>query len=104
MVSAAGGGNDATTLNVPRAGAPALAVVMPSERTFPPPSTIRHWSAASNTLASPVIVTGVVMRVFESGAVTVMPPFDDVIGVGAADAVTRGVAVAATVAVCVGVG
>ena len=63
-VSAAGGVNVALTLNVPRAGAPALAMVFPVARTVPPPSTMRHCSVASKTLASPLIVTGEVMRVF----------------------------------------
>src|ERR1041385_8054856 len=103
MMSAAGGVKDALMLNVPRAGAPALAVAMPDAITAPPASTMRHWSAASNTLALPVMVTGDVTRVFVRGAVIVMPPFDDVTGVGAGDGLGRTVGADVTVLTAVDV-
>src|SRR5690348_14078503 len=104
MMSAAGGVKDALMLNVPRAGAPALAVAIPDAITPPAASTMRHWSAASNTLALPVMVTGDVTRALVSGAVTVMPPFDDVIGVGAGEGLGRTVGVELVVVTAVGVG
>src|SRR5919204_1895878 len=81
MVSLAGGVNDAVMAYVPRAGAPALAVVLPDASTRPALSVMRHVSAASNTLASPLIVTGGRSREFASGRATVMKPRADVSGV-----------------------
>src|SRR5919201_2516764 len=81
MVSLAGGANDAVIVYVPRAGAPALAVVLPDASTRPALSVMRHVSAASNTLASPLIVIGERSREFASGRATVMKPRADVSGV-----------------------
>src|ERR671934_1982516 len=81
MVSLAGGANDAVIAYVPRAGAPALAVVLPEASTRPALSVIRHVSAASNTLASPLIVIGGRRREFARGRATVMKPRAEVSGV-----------------------
>ena len=59
----------------------------PSTRTRPAVSVIRHASAASNTLASPLIVTGEVSFAFTAGVLSVIAPFAEVGVVGLADGV-----------------
>src|SRR6266850_2052783 len=66
--SAEGGAKVADTVKVPRPGAPADAVVIPCARTRPALSATRHWSAASNTEASPLITNGDDTRAFAEGA------------------------------------
>src|SRR3981189_2696023 len=80
--SAEGGAKVADTVKVPRPGAPADAVVIPCARTQRAPAgpaaargggprparaATRHWSAASNTEASPLITSGDDTRAFGSG-------------------------------------
>ena len=69
----------------------------PSTITRPAVSVMRHASAASNTLASPLMVTGEVTFAFTAGIFSVIAPFADVgtdglaVGVDAAgEAVTAG--------------
>jgi len=93
MMSLGGGVNVAVTLYVPRAGAPALAVVWPDASTRPALSVIRQLSAASKTLASPLIVTGERTREFASGRTTVMKPRADTSGVALAGAAVVGAGV-----------
>jgi hypothetical protein len=81
-VSAGGSGYVAVIVNVPRAGAPALAVVLPSASARPAVSAIRQFTFASKTLASPLIVTGLVTRLFASGCRTTMYPRADTSAVG----------------------
>src|ERR1700716_3716660 len=89
----------AVTEKSPRPGAPRLAVVKPSASTRPLVSEIRHCTLASNTLASPVIVTGEVSVALVNGDLRVIAPFADVTedgtGLGVGDAVADGDAVPA---------
>ena len=66
----------------------------PSTMTRPAVSVMRHASAASNTLASPLIVTGEVSFAFTAGVFSVIAPFAELGADGLAagvDAVGDGV-------------
>src|SRR5919204_682795 len=67
---------------VPFCGAPALAVVIPPASTRPAVSVTCQMSAASNTVASPLIVSGLRAFVLASGSLTRIPPRADRSGVG----------------------
>src|SRR2546428_11813357 len=82
MMSDGGSGYDAVIAKVPFAGAPAVAVVNPLARTRPAVSVTCQMSAASNTLASPLIVRGLRICVFARGSFTRIPPRAERSGVG----------------------
>src|SRR5204862_6256507 len=90
-------------LNVPLPGAPAVAVAIPLASTRPAVSVTCHTSAASNTLASPLIVSGLRTCVFASGSFTRIPPRAETSGVGTGLAVGVGLGVGVALAVAVGV-
>src|SRR5437899_13092704 len=69
--------------NVPFWGAPAVAVVKSLARTRPAVSVSCQISAASNTLASPLMVSGLRTREFARGSFTRIPPRAERSGVGA---------------------
>ena len=81
-VSTRGSAYVAAIVNVPRSGAPALAVVIPSASGRPEVSTMRQLRFASNTLASPLIVRGLLTRLFASGRRTTMKPRAETSAVG----------------------
>src|SRR5882762_10877807 len=103
MMSDGGSWYVAVTENVPLPGAPAVAVVNPLARTRPAVSVICQTSAASNTLASPLIVSGLRTCVFASGSFTRIPPRAERSGVGTGVGVGVGLGVGLWLAVAVGV-
>src|SRR4030088_2933297 len=84
----------AVTEKSPRPGAPRLAVVKPSASTRPLVSEILHCTLASNTLASPLIVTGEVSVALVNGDLRVIAPLaegtEDGTGDGGGDAAGDG--------------
>ena len=102
--SAAGGAKVAVTVKVPRPGAPTDALVIPCARTRPALSATRHWSAASNTEASPLITSGDDTRAFGRGRVTVMLPFAELSAVAEGAAVGDAAVVGVDVRVGAGLG
>src|SRR5437762_5110985 len=103
MMSDAGSWYVAVIVNVPFPGAPALAVAIPLARTRPAVSVTCQTSAASKTLASPEIVSGLCTFVFASGSLTRIPPRAETSGVGTGVGVGVGVGVGLALAVAVGV-
>src|SRR5439155_3962185 len=103
MMSDGGSAYVAVIANVPLPGAPAVAVVKPLASTRPAVSVTCQMSAASNTLASPLMVSGLRTRVFASGSFTRIPPRAERSGVGAGVGVGVGLGVGLAVAVVVGV-
>src|SRR5437870_6337243 len=103
MMSDGGSWYVAVIVNVPFAGAPAVAVVIPLASTRPAVSVTCQISAASNTLASPLIVRGLRTRVFASGSFTRIPPRAERSGVGTGVGVGVGLGVGLALAVTVGV-
>src|SRR6267143_1859026 len=98
-------------VNVPLAGAPAVAVVKSLASTRPAVSVSCQMSAASKTLASPLIVRGLRTRELASGSFTRIPPRAERSGVGTGVGVGVGLGVglalglgAAVVRTGVGVG
>src|SRR4051812_34818911 len=89
--------------NVPFAGAPAVAVVKPLASTRPAVSVTCQTRVASNTMASPLIVSGLWTRVFASGSFTRIPPRAERSGVGTGVDVGVGLGVGLELAVDVGV-
>src|SRR5712692_9429473 len=110
MMSDGGSWYVAVIEKVPFAGAPAVAVVNPLASVRPAVSVTAQISAASNTLASPAMVSGLRTCVFASGSFTRMPPRAERsgvgtgVGVGVGLGVGLGLAVGVGVAVRVGVG
>src|SRR5207245_5427031 len=109
MMSDGGSWYVAVIVNVPFWGAPAVAVVNPLASTRPAVSVTCQMSAASNTLASPLMVSGLRTRVFASGSLTRIPPRAERSGVGTGVGVGVGLGVglwlaAVGVAVRTGVG
>src|SRR5688572_31255801 len=104
MMSEGGSAYVAVIVNVPFAGAPALAVVKPLASTRPAVSVTCQMSAASNTRASPLIVSGLRTREFASGSFTRIPPRAESSGVGEGVGVGVGLGVGLAVAVVVGGG
>src|SRR6266850_5244198 len=102
MMSDAGSWYVAVIENVPFCGAPAVAVVIPLAKTRPAVSVTCQTSAASNTLASPAMVSGLRTRVFASGSFTRIPPRADSSGVGTGVGVGVGVGLGLELAVAVG--
>src|SRR5438132_12836951 len=90
-------------LTVPLPGAPAVAVAIPLASTRPAVSVTCHTSAASKTLASPLMVSGLRTCVFASGSLTRIPPRADSSGVGTGVGVGVGLGVGLGLAVGVGV-
>src|SRR6266566_2853511 len=103
MMSDGGSWYDAVIAKVPFAGAPAVAVVNPLARTRPAVSVTCQMSAASNTLASPLIVSGLRTCVLARGSFTRIPPRADRSGVGTGVGVGVGLGVGLGLAVNVGV-
>src|SRR5256885_9426420 len=103
MMSDAGSWYVAMIVNVPFPGAPAVAVVIPLARTRPAVSVTCQTSAASKTLASPAIVSGLRTFVFASGSLTRIPPRAERSGVGTGVCVGVGLGVGVALAVAVGV-
>src|SRR6267378_2945956 len=103
MMSDAGSAYVAVIENVPFCGAPAVAVVIPLANTRPAVSVTCQTSAASNTLASPLMVSGLRTFEFASGSFTRIPPRAERSGVGTGVAVGEGVGVGLELAVVVGV-
>src|SRR5438874_4158871 len=103
MMSDAGSWYVAVIVNVPFPGAPAVAVVIPLARTRPAVSVTCQTSAASKTLASPEIVSGLRTFVFASGSLTRIPPRAERSGVGTGVCVGVGLGVGLALAVVVGV-
>src|SRR6267142_5467413 len=102
MMSDGGSWYVAVSENVPLAGAPAVAVVKPLASTRPAVSVTCQTSAASNTLASPLIVSGLRTRVFASGSFTRIPPRAESSGVGTGVGVGVGLGVGLELEVAVG--
>src|SRR5205823_4396248 len=103
MMSDGGSWYDAVIAKLPFAGAPAVAVVNPLARTRPAVSVTCQMSAASNTLASPLIVSGLRTWVLASGSFTRIPPRAERSGVGTGLDVGVGLGVGLGLAVDVGV-
>src|SRR2546430_3677361 len=103
MMSDGGSWYDAVIVKVPFAGARAVAVVSPLARTRPAVSVACQISAAANTRASPLIVSGLRTRVFASGSFTRIPPRAERSGVGTGVGVGVGLGVGLGLAVNVGV-
>src|SRR5713101_3761309 len=82
MMSDGGSWYVAVMVKVPFAGAPTVAVVIPLASTRPAVSVTCQISAASKTLASPLMVSGLRTRVFASGSFTRIPPRAERSGVG----------------------
>src|SRR2546425_7980435 len=103
MMSDGGSAYVAVIVNVPFWGAPAVAVVKPLASTRPAVSVTCQMSAASNTLASPLMVSGLRTREFASGSLTRIPPRAERSGVGTGVGVGVGLGVGLAVAVALGV-
>src|SRR5437867_7187878 len=103
MMSDGGSWYVAVMLYVPLPGAPAVAVVIPLASTRPAVSVTCQMSAASNTLASPLIVSGLRTCVLARGSFTRIPPRADRSGVGTGVGVGVGLGVGLGLAVNVGV-
>src|SRR5205809_6726262 len=103
MMSDGGSWYDAGITKLPFAGAPAVGVVNTLARTRPAVSVTCQMSAASNTLASPLIVSGLRTRVLASGSFTRIPPRAERSGVGTGVGVGVGLGVGLGLAVGVGV-
>src|SRR6267378_6047159 len=99
MMSDAGSAYVAVIENVPFCGAPAVAVVIPLANTRPAVSVSCQMSAASNTLASPLMVSGLRTREFARGSFTRIPPRAERSGVGAGVGVGVGLGVGLGLAV-----
>src|SRR5256885_5187046 len=99
MISDGGSWYVAVIVNVPFPGAPALAVEIPLANTRPAVSVTCHTSAASNTLASPLMVSGLRTWLFASGSFTRMPPRAERSGVGTGVGVGVGLGVGLGLAV-----
>src|SRR2546428_7799319 len=103
MMSDGGSAYVAVIVNVPFWGAPAVAVVNPLASTRPAVSVTCQMSAASKTLASPLMVSGLRTRAFASGSFTRIPPRAERSGVGTGVGVGVGLGVGLGLAVTVGV-
>src|SRR5437016_4813039 len=99
MMSDGGSAYVAVIVNVPFWGAPAVAVVNPLASTRPAVSVTCQMSAASNTLASPLMASGLRTRVFASGSFTRIPPRAERSGVGTGVGVGVGLGVGLGLAV-----
>src|SRR2546426_10586844 len=99
MMSDGGSAYVAMIVNVPFWGAPAVAVVNPLASTRPAVSVTCQMSAASKTLASPLMVSGLRTRAFASGSFTRIPPRAERSGVGTGVGVGVGLGVGLGLAV-----